>query len=165
MSVTLLRGTDWLGDKWCGRLTVDTVCSNLWIDVGYSLIKLRGYVHVCVFFFFQAEDGIRDYKVTGVQTCALPISRSFGGLVVSLVIPDDRGDVLEVRRLASALLPEPADGVQGPRRLLHRQVRIFPPGAESFARPRTASPPGRGSSVAAGRASSFPRSARSRSRS
>src|SRR5205807_3317079 len=27
----------------------------------------------CVF-FFQAEDGIRDYKVTGVQTCALPIS-------------------------------------------------------------------------------------------
>src|SRR5688500_8540381 len=28
------------------------------------------------FFFFQAEDGIRDYKVTGVQTCALPISRS-----------------------------------------------------------------------------------------
>src|SRR5256885_4903766 len=27
-----------------------------------------------VSFFFQAEDGIRDYKVTGVQTCALPIS-------------------------------------------------------------------------------------------
>src|ERR1039457_7432912 len=32
-------------------------------------------VCVCLFlfFFFQAEDGIRDYKVTGVQTCALPI--------------------------------------------------------------------------------------------
>src|SRR5207302_6847613 len=28
----------------------------------------------CVFFFFQAEDGIRDFHVTGVQTCALPIS-------------------------------------------------------------------------------------------
>src|SRR5215213_11016880 len=26
------------------------------------------------FFFFQAEDGIRDWSVTGVQTCALPIS-------------------------------------------------------------------------------------------
>src|SRR5690606_40684231 len=26
-------------------------------------------------FFFQAEDGIRDFHVTGVQTCALPISR------------------------------------------------------------------------------------------
>src|SRR3712207_6879811 len=29
------------------------------------------------FFFFQAEDGIRDIGVTGVQTCALPISYSF----------------------------------------------------------------------------------------
>src|SRR2546430_12903822 len=27
-----------------------------------------------IFFFFQAEDGIRDLTVTGVQTCALPIS-------------------------------------------------------------------------------------------
>ena len=27
-------------------------------------------------FFFQAEDGIRDYDVTGVQTCALPISKN-----------------------------------------------------------------------------------------
>src|SRR5215475_15493766 len=31
------------------------------------------------FFFFQAEDGIRDFHVTGVQTCALPI---FGGEAV-----------------------------------------------------------------------------------
>src|SRR2546426_7533364 len=30
-------------------------------------------VDMFFFFFFQAEDGIRDYKVTGVQTCALPI--------------------------------------------------------------------------------------------
>src|SRR2546430_8547366 len=30
--------------------------------------------HVVFFFFFQAEDGIRDLTVTGVQTCALPIS-------------------------------------------------------------------------------------------
>src|SRR2546425_1527234 len=29
------------------------------------------------FFFFQAEDGIRDKLVTGVQTCALPISNEF----------------------------------------------------------------------------------------
>src|SRR5438034_9311765 len=29
---------------------------------------------IFVFFFFQAEDGIRDHCVTGVQTCALPIS-------------------------------------------------------------------------------------------
>src|SRR2546427_6070478 len=30
-------------------------------------------INVCIF-FFQAEDGIRDLTVTGVQTCALPIS-------------------------------------------------------------------------------------------
>src|SRR5690606_40451453 len=30
-------------------------------------------VDVAIFFFFQAEDGIRDFHVTGVQTCALPI--------------------------------------------------------------------------------------------
>src|SRR5690606_40294720 len=39
---------------------------------------------VCVFifllfFFFQAEDGIRDFHVTGVQTCALPISSNGRG--------------------------------------------------------------------------------------
>src|SRR5690606_40826896 len=31
-----------------------------------------------LFFFFQAEDGIRDFHVTGVQTCALPISDRLG---------------------------------------------------------------------------------------
>src|SRR3712207_6901969 len=31
--------------------------------------------YTSVFFFFQAEDGIRDIGVTGVQTCALPIYR------------------------------------------------------------------------------------------
>src|SRR2546430_9647159 len=34
------------------------------------IIPMRG---VTIFFFFQAEDGIRDLTVTGVQTCALPI--------------------------------------------------------------------------------------------
>src|SRR5256885_8627329 len=38
------------------------------IDRGCSIVTWP-YI-----FFFQAEDGIRDYKVTGVQTCALPIS-------------------------------------------------------------------------------------------
>src|SRR5438876_3267530 len=32
------------------------------------------YLYFFFFFFFQAEDGIRDGRVTGVQTCALPIS-------------------------------------------------------------------------------------------
>src|SRR5256885_5470637 len=37
-------------------------------------LKAQGSSMKLYFFFFQAEDGIRDYKVTGVQTCALPIS-------------------------------------------------------------------------------------------
>src|SRR5258708_23269917 len=45
---------------------------------GYDLVRLGGVdvffsCYLCVF-FFQAEDGIRDDLVTGVQTCALPIS-------------------------------------------------------------------------------------------
>src|SRR5258706_6531953 len=35
---------------------------------------LMGTDSYCPLFFFQAEDGIRDWSVTGVQTCALPIS-------------------------------------------------------------------------------------------
>src|SRR5205807_7660230 len=38
-------------------------------------------------FFFQAEDGIRDYKVTGVQTCALPIVKE-AGATVDVVSPE-----------------------------------------------------------------------------
>src|SRR5256885_12402549 len=38
------------------------------------LLSLTSATVTLFFFFFQAEDGIRDYKVTGVQTCALPIS-------------------------------------------------------------------------------------------
>src|SRR3712207_4297055 len=38
----------------------------------------------CCFFFFQAEDGIRDIGVTGVQTCALPISRHGTGAELPL---------------------------------------------------------------------------------
>src|SRR5215217_8650681 len=41
-----------------------------------------------VFFFFQAEDGIRDIGVTGVQTCALPISRR-----ISPELPDLAAEV------------------------------------------------------------------------
>src|SRR3989454_9391011 len=37
------------------------------------LFRTGCYAYWSFFFFFQAEDGIRDYKVTGVQTCALPI--------------------------------------------------------------------------------------------
>src|SRR6266446_7965387 len=51
-----------------------------------------------IFFFFQAEDGIRDYKVTGVQTCALPICRVFAPEVdtatVALITPAQGAQLL-----------------------------------------------------------------------
>src|SRR2546426_6816445 len=49
-------------------------------------MPLVRYVEVGVVFFFQAEDGIRDYKVTGVQTCALPISSFVGFMLWFLLV-------------------------------------------------------------------------------
>src|SRR5256886_8307900 len=51
--------------------------ANAWPAVLlYSIIMVgcSAYSVDLLFFFFQAEDGIRDLTVTGVQTCALPIS-------------------------------------------------------------------------------------------
>src|SRR6266498_4554241 len=39
----------------------------------YFLMLCMFFYSLFIFFFFQAEDGIRDADVTGVQTCALPI--------------------------------------------------------------------------------------------
>src|SRR2546430_11124745 len=44
-----------------------------------------------LFFFFQAEDGIRDLTVTGVQTCALPIFEIAAGGQTAAGLPEDRG--------------------------------------------------------------------------
>src|SRR5205823_6971817 len=45
------------------------------VAVGWHLGRWRmSDFYLVFFFFFQAEDGIRDKLVTGVQTCALPIS-------------------------------------------------------------------------------------------
>src|SRR5256885_50345 len=52
------------------------VVHEFMILIGLWKLRLLGRMSgtgVRLFFFFQAEDGIRDYKVTGVQTCALPI--------------------------------------------------------------------------------------------
>src|SRR5690606_40409621 len=44
------------------------------------------FLFLFFFFFFQAEDGIRDFHVTGVQTCALPIliERNIGGRIIAM---------------------------------------------------------------------------------
>src|SRR5256885_11072141 len=67
-----------------------------------------------VFFFFQAEDGIRDYKVTGVQTCALPIwgqprQRMVDGVELTL----DLGHVVGARCALQALLQQGQDFTVG----------------------------------------------------
>src|SRR3712207_9235536 len=61
---------------------------------------------ICRFFFFQAEAGIRDIGVTGVQTCALPISDLIlrliehevprYGLLHLLDLPQERLEIIEI---------------------------------------------------------------------
>src|SRR2546430_12178535 len=51
------------------------------------------------FFFFQAEDGIRDLTVTGVQTCALPIFAPLESITNSLkAVADDLGRTAQIAR-------------------------------------------------------------------
>src|ERR1039457_6750556 len=53
-----------------------------------------------LFFFFTAEDGIRDYKVTGVQTCALPIcsrARRLSNTLRRNTLKPTRGSVWPLR--------------------------------------------------------------------
>src|SRR6266542_6972510 len=64
------------------------------------------------FFFFQAEDGIRDATVTGVQTCALPILRTAGpdvGEPVSQRRPPGAGRHLDEGEGAEGQLHQGAD--------------------------------------------------------
>src|SRR5258708_23613874 len=71
------------------------------------------------FFFFQAEDGIRDDLVTGVQTCALPISwvyRSYRGVSRTNRIGRPQAGLLSDRRSAVRVGPggdRSADGGRG----------------------------------------------------
>src|SRR6478609_3056880 len=55
-----------------------------------------------VCFFFQAEDGIRDKLVTGVQTCALPISGRSGNIAAATTPKAAKGVAQASAKLASA---------------------------------------------------------------
>src|SRR5205807_7913029 len=48
--------------------------------IRFFLLPINRTSAAIIILFFQAEDGIRDYKVTGVQTCALPILIRIAGL-------------------------------------------------------------------------------------
>src|SRR5256885_12842006 len=78
------------------------------------IVDITRYLYSLYVFFFQAEDGIRDYKVTGVQTCALPISvngargRGFigghehqalaGATIVLILLPRLKGALKHLKR-------------------------------------------------------------------
>src|SRR5256885_3924678 len=70
-----------------------------------SRLLIIGILDCRFFFFFQAEDGIRDYKATGVQTCALPIS----GVRVLFLVPElaapEAQPALEHEQLPYSLKP------------------------------------------------------------
>src|SRR2546425_2367679 len=68
--------------------------------IRYSSCKLRNDNAVTcyyVFFFFQAEDGIRDKLVTGVQTCALPIYLDWSSLPSSAALRSARVCWIDMR--------------------------------------------------------------------
>src|SRR5690554_7141615 len=65
---------------------------------------------VWLFFFFQAEDGIRDADVTGVQTCALPIFREHVTDRRLLHVEDLAADGEQRLELAVARMPGRAEG-------------------------------------------------------
>src|SRR5256885_7236578 len=81
------------------------------------VLVIRFLVSVFYFFFFQAEDGIRDYKVTGVQTCALPIfvepDLGLRGLAVHRQrTAEHQADVLGLRGLLVPFLHGLTDAVE-----------------------------------------------------
>src|SRR5205085_7975567 len=65
------------------------------------------------FFFFQAEDGIRDLTVTGVQTCALPISSFTAADVVQIDEPYMQARPEKARQYGLQALNRALDGVIG----------------------------------------------------
>src|SRR5687768_10841122 len=84
------------------------------------------------FFFFQAEDGIRDVAVTGVQTCALPIfadlvlelqHKPLGGLAPHAADPGQRGQVLTPDRRHESLGRQAREDVE-------RETRADPADAD-----------------------------------
>src|SRR5256885_7503053 len=75
------------------------------VGVDYAFGQGVSYLIVGEFFifFFQAEDGIRDYKVTGVQTCALPIFQVGMTLFAELAQEDEPPHTTVRRAVRTAL--------------------------------------------------------------
>src|SRR3712207_7483412 len=122
--VLFLHSTRSIHAAWTTRPTMCTAWSVLmWSSL---------FVCFFSFFFFQAEDGIRDIGVTGVQTCALPICPHAVEHRLELVLVDHRPEVVVVRgadalrrrALEQQLAERVVDGVEDddPRRSEERRV-------------------------------------------
>src|SRR5260370_10327416 len=82
--------------------------TSLGSSYSFKVFYALGYIGLACFsylwsyvFFFQAEDGIRDSSVTGVQTCALPIS--------SIHCQPTKGWVATASSMCGSLRPIPAE--------------------------------------------------------
>src|SRR5690606_29834669 len=75
-------------------------------------------------FFFQAADGIRDFHVTGVQTCALPICSSRWCACDRSALPSSAGAAARPPHRRRALPPPPAGRLRADVRRRPRRARI-----------------------------------------
>src|SRR3712207_7746684 len=76
------------------------------------------------FFFFQAEDGIRDIGVTGVQTCALPICGS------PFAARPESG--VQSKQPNGTAVAGPGGGEQGEAKTKRSAVGVYPDGGRSI---------------------------------
>src|SRR5258706_10008633 len=92
----------------------ESLSSAGFVLLGHSAPKAVGVY--AFFFFFQAEDGIRDWSVTGVQTCALPI--------LDRVLDWRQGQPMELTRfLRIAIGVTAALGQFHRRGLIHKDIK------------------------------------------
>src|SRR5256885_9589835 len=99
-------------EDWVQRFVSFVIDAMVVLVGGLLLESVLSYL--C--FFFQAEDGIRDYKVTGVQTCALPILPGHDRTEVGqlrVIDTQKRGDVFVHRaKVVNGRAPQPGEAVR-----------------------------------------------------
>src|SRR5580704_12658286 len=104
------------------------------------------YIVCFIFFFFQAEDGIRDGRVTGVQTCALPISDLSR-------CSDERAAAVPVQAAMPIPCPCP-ESIEAPAAYVPKRSRGFHPSRETMRRASTREERGSPSPVSESRSTS-----------
>src|SRR5687768_18099240 len=91
--------------------------------MSWSIVWCSEIMSLCLsfFFFFQAEDGIRDVAVTGVQTCALPI---FGDERVHIIYRRALvAEILQRRHELEPMLRAYRDGTRSEERRVGKECR------------------------------------------